>query len=146
METYLPYISPLIIAIIASGITYFATKRRIKLDATVEICRFREKWLEQLRTEVCDLNTLFVKAHHDLLSSEERQAFYRHMNKVMLLVSDTNPHWPELKKSMGEMFDRALGKKKMSENGDYEPFILVSKKILKAEWNEIQNMLYEKNK
>jgi len=143
---FLPHLFTLAIAIIASTITYIVSKRRIKLEATVEICRFRQKWLEQLRDEVAQLTAVSVKALKSNLSNDEKDNFYLRLSRVSLLVNESNQHWPELKESMGVMFNRTMGEKGLSEKTDIEPFLTVAKKILKDEWDEIQDILYEKNR
>lgn len=137
---------PIIVAIVASSITFFATRRRIALDAAVEIARYREKWLEQLRHEVMEIISLTSRASVKKLGVDDAHELIKRIALVKLLVSDSNEHWDEFQKSLTNIFDRAIGDKDPSDFHEAEPFIDVSKRILKDEWNEIQRLLYEKNK
>jgi len=55
-------ISAIIGALIAGAITYMTTSKRNRFEAIIEICKYREKWLEQARQEMVEFNTYAVLA------------------------------------------------------------------------------------
>lgn len=138
-------------AFVASGVTFFSSKSRHDLDARIEICKYREKWLEQLRLEIVGINNLCVKATLKPLNEEERDRYHNHTNMVTLLVSDSNSHWNDLKSSMMFMNLNLIEQYEDSEElgaelGRREAFITIAKRILKEEWDEIQSLLYKEKK
>ena len=138
-------------AIIAGIISHYSNKKRNSFEARVEICKYREKWLEQLRSEIVSLNTLCVEATDAPLSKDSQRTFFENMNRITLLVSDTNPHYNSLRDSMEfvmhGLIDREnYGDELASEFEKREPFLIVAKRILKEEWDEIQDLLYKERK
>ena len=129
-------------AFVAAAVTYFSNKRRHDLDARIEICKYREKWLEQLRNEVMLLSSLhIVKMNSDVTPVEKRE-FFKHLSKINLLVNSSNSHWPDLQKSLDNLIEH-FG---TTGNLGMPNFEQTAKKILKEEWDEIQDLLYKKKK
>jgi len=139
-------------AIIAGIFSHYSNRKRNSFEARVEICKYREKWLEQLRSEIVSLNTLSLQAVDEPLTGDKERVFFENMSRVTLLVSDTNPHYDALRDSMefvtnGLVYKENYGEELAAEFEKREPFLLIAKRILKEEWNEIQDLLYkERNK
>jgi len=133
-------------AVIAGIISHYTTKKRNSFEARVEICKYREKWLEQLRHEITEFNTICGSTINDKLSANQKVEFLRHMNKITLLVTNTNEHWPALHRSMGFLMRNLVTGTENSElKSDVEPFLIIAKKILKEEWDEIQDLLHKRS-
>ena len=138
-------------AVIAGSISHFSNKKRNDFEARIEICKYREKWLEQLRSEIVSLNVLCVEATNGPLLKKDQRLFFENMSRITLLVSDTNPHYGELRKSMQFVMEGLIDRKDYGEEfaSEFEnttPFIIVAKKILKEEWDEIQSLLHRTKK
>jgi len=138
-----------ITAILAASLTYVSTSRRDQLNGRIEICKYREKWLEQLRSEIVAMQVIFGRS---ILCKEKPKEdldmFMKHMVNITLLVSDTNAHWPDLKEQMNEMFRRVFVDDYQKDEAldEKRRFVIISKDILKDEWDEIQDLLYKKRK
>ena len=138
-----------ITALLGSLITYLAMSRRDNLQARIEICKYREKWLEQLRNEFVELNTIAKMAIKGSLSSNDTRSYFNHLSKINLLVGKNNAYWEELNKSM-TYFTKKVVLKNLDQEAkpdkEFRPFLLISKDILKEEWDEIQGLLYKRKR
>lgn len=133
-------------ALLAAGLTYISTSRKDQLQARIEICKYREKWLDTLRTDLVNLHTLYLQGYESPLNEDRRWEFLQIMTKITLSVNESNTHWHNLEDEMGHMFDCLVKvADRKSKAGDVT-FVEVAKQILKEEWDEIQNLLEGKQR
>jgi len=134
-------------AFIAAGVTYFSNKQRHDLDARLEICKYREKWLSEVKEEVA----VFV-SQAMLLGVETRKNksvvkdLMTRRSRILLAVPTSNPHYKELNDCLGEIAINMMNTSSPDLGGNTGNLIRISKDILQDEWDEIQSLLYKKEK
>ena len=126
-------------AFVAAGVTYFTAQRRNELDARIEICRYHEKRLDKLRSEMAMLSALYFSTIGQENPEEDANSFSRHMSEISLLVDESNQHWRALDESMADMFV-TLGTPSAGLKKDVL-FVGVCRKIIEQEKQTIQRIL-----
>ena len=132
-------------AIIAGAISHFSNKKRNDFEARVEICKYREKWLSNLREEIAIFNAKAML--YSLAGKEDEAAFEEIMIRqwrILLAIPVSNPLYEKVQTSLSAITKRMLNDNDPKLGYEIGLFMGTSKEILYAEWTEIQNLLYKK--
>lgn len=135
-------------ALLSGLITFFIAGKRNNLEARIEICKYREKWLSDLREEIAQFNAktmLYSLANKE--SKEAESAFEEIMIRqwrILLAIPKSNSFYEEVQASMREITSRMLNENDPKLGYEVGVFIGISKEVLTTEWNEIQNLLHKK--
>jgi len=134
-----------IVALVAAGIALYGAWRANKiaeknLSASVEleIIKFREKWIHELRTEMAAFSGPSLRVE---LNDDEYFKLVTHWNKVRLLMNPNDPMFGELMGLMATICDDV--DKGNEEADNLVNYFKLCQKILKAEWERLKRDLSE---
>jgi len=136
-------------AILSFVATIWVTSRRNKHEAALEIVKYREKWLQALRSELVDFHEL--TARREFVREDgnfDRVKTSEVMKKSIMVKLMLNPDDPDFRKlelaMLGKMgLISADEEKELGQHVDYG-FIETSQRILKREWGVIKKELQRK--
>ncbi len=142
------FIIPLVAVALSAGIGAFVAlvvakssnetaAKSMKLQAEVEIARFREQWIHRLRDSLAEFQALGTVPNSNPRKSVE---FYKLGTKIELMMNPSDPDFKELQQLMYEYLHVSEGE--LVEKYMINPeFISVGQRILKREWERLKKDL-----
>ena len=138
---------PAIVALLVSGltllVTYLTTDRRAKFDAAFEAAKYREKWLSGIREEIVEFCSVSVfLARHETKDVDMISELITRRTRIELSIPNSNPFFEAFLKELDSLYLAALAPPKaVSDQLGLRKIMGISDKILKSEWDSIQQML-----
>ena len=138
-----------IVALIAAGIALYGSwrankiaEKNLSLAAELEIIKFREKWLQDLRHEMAVFSG--ITARESTLSEDEWVKACSHMSKILLLMNSADEDYDELKGLTLDLLRNAT-KEGLVVDGNTLKYFDICQKVLKREWEKIKEDLRNYN-
>ena len=134
-----------IIGAIIAGITsHYSNRKRNSFEARVEICKYREKSLSNLKEEIAVIVSQAMLLGVDDNKSKTIVAdLMTRRSRILLSVPDTDPVYDELNKCLADISTNMMKSKNAQLGKDTGDLIKIGKQILNTEWEEIQDLLYK---
>lgn len=131
-------------ALTGSILTFVATRRRDRLNARLEIARFREKWIQDLRKEMIEFAELANLEKHKRVDGNfdriETTKILKKSLKIKLMMNPNDPDYERLKIALsakiGILTENEL--KSIPEDEYDFGFISACQSILKREWDVVK--------
>jgi hypothetical protein len=148
-----PYVYGIIVAVVSSVATLVASRiafrasnksadtsltgvtQQIEFQTRAKIAEFRQAWINDLRGQMSDLQSIGVTPN---LPHAKNQEFYRAGTMIELLINRQDPHYAELQNCMYSFPKARTPEEKFECNA---PYIRVCQDILKIEWELVKKKL-----
>ena len=133
-----------IAALLGAALTFLATSRRDSLDARLEIARFREKWIQELRAEMIDFAELASLAKHKRPDGNfdrlEGTKILKKSHKIRLMMNPNDPDYERLSLALsGKIGVLTKDELKAIPDDEYDfGFTSACQSILKREWDVVK--------
>ena len=122
-------------------------EKNLSLSAELEIIKFREKWLQELRTEFSCFISLLQnnKFSQTSFSDYELGKIESHRVKILLLMNPDDAEYELLNVTMKSELGVYKHKNIPAPNINPDNIVSLSQRILRTEWNRLKTDLKEYN-
>ena len=135
-------IVPLISLLVATGASWYSTRKVLMLDKhkmnferVMKVAEFRQSWINNLRDEMAEFQSYGV---HPGTDPANERIFYKLGTKIELLMNPNDPDYSALHQQMYNFLSVSDGDAidKYSQNAE---FITCCQRILKREWDRLKS-------